>query len=321
MGYRKLPQIFITKLSSLETEQYIVSAVKHLDTEEEVLNLKIFQQLEDSYVIGEEVTVLPAWFAKSWVRWNQEGRLVTRKDLPKVPKILYWEAKNFGREDTHEVRVTREVWQKEILHGRSLEITAKATAVDGGGFRVMVDVNFPFDKSTSFESPDLLMATSLIQEAVASTPFPRPSKLSRAEWEESFQISWEFFSVTEFDTPHAIFEKFAHSRGISSTERKLMQDRVDMIQETAPSQIIFGTSGRTQYIGYKYKEDLVALENFFYGNALYVLYQNWSELSKKTRATLMNNHVGEVDRIVHSGKWKDRFTRILIAQGHELATK
>ena len=89
-----------------------------------------------------------------------------------------------------------------------------------------------------------------------------------------------------------------------------------MIHDTAPGQIITGRSGATQYIGYKYKENLVALENFFYGNALYIFRENWQELTMKSRATLLSDYVGDFDRLVHSGKWKDKFIRILIAHGH-----
>lgn len=318
MGYRKMPQKFVTALEDLESDQYIVSAVKYLKTQDEVMNLRIFQQLSPSYKWGENVTIVPAWSFKSWVKWNHEGRLVSRKDLPKISKSFYWEARNFGREDTHSVHVTRKVWQKENLHGRSMELTVKATPVEENGFRITVDADFPFDRDTSPFNPDLLMAASLVQEAISATPFPRPSNLSREQWEESFQISWEFFSVSEFDAPNAIFERLAGTQGTHLIDESLMEERVAMIQDTCPSQILLGTSGKTRYIGYKYKEDLVALENFFYGNALYVLYKNWSDLSKKTRTTLINSHIGEIDRIVHRGNWRDKFARILTAHGHSL---
>lgn len=89
-----------------------------------------------------------------------------------------------------------------------------------------------------------------------------------------------------------------------------------MIRDTAPGQIITGRSGSTQYIRYKYKENLVALEDFFYGNALYVFRENGQELTMKSRATLLSDYVEDFHRLVHSGKWKDKFIRILIAHGH-----
>lgn len=79
-----------------------------------------------------------------------------------------------------------------------------------------------------------------------------------------------------------------------------------MIHDTAPGQIITGRSGATQYIGYKYTENLVALENFFYGNALYIFHDKWQELTKKSRATLLSDYVGDFDRLSHTGAWKDK---------------
>ena len=47
-----------------------------------------------------------------------------------------------------------------------------------------------------------------------------------------------------------------------------------------PTEIVLGMSGNTRYLGAKYAEDLVVFENLEYGNAIYILYENWKILSK-----------------------------------------
>lgn len=322
MGYNALPPKFIKEITQLEEGQFIVSAVRYFKSSEEVLALPVFAQLQEPYTWGEELTVLPQWSTTRWCKWNQEGQIVTRKDLPKVPKSLYWEASNFGRPDTHTVSITKDVWQKEIVHGRSIELTIKATPTGEDQIRVTAEANYPFEKDISSTDRNLLMAASLVQDSISaprSTPLPRSSNLTREEWEKSLEITWDFFAINEVDDQQKISEylfKIAQNNASHQLAHQVMQERVDMIQDTAPGQIITGRSGSTQYIGYKYKENLVALENFFYGNALYVFRENWQDLSKKSRATLLSDYVGDFDRLVHTGQWKDKFIRILIANGH-----
>lgn len=322
MGYKALPPKFIKEIKQLEDDQFIVSAVRYFKSPEEVLDLPIFAQLQEPYTWGEEVTLLPQWSDKRWCKWNQEGQIITRKDLPKASKAIYREAKNFGRPDTHQVTIIQEVWQKEIVHGRSIELTIKATSTGEDQIRVLVEANYPFEKDVSPTDRNLLMAASLVQDSISatrSTPLPRSSRLTREEWEKSLEITWDFFAINELDDQQKISDylsKIAQNNASHQLAHQVMQERVEMIQDTVPGQIITGKSGATQYIGYKYKENLVALENFFYGNALYVFRENWQEMSKKSRATLLSDYVGDFDRLVHTGKWKDKFIRILIANGH-----
>lgn len=322
MGYNTLPPQFIQEMKQLDDSQFIVSAVRYFKSTEEVLKLPVFKQLQEPYIWGEEITLLPQWSNKRWCKWNQEGQIITRKDLPKVSKAFYREAKNFGRSDTHQVTIFQDVWQKEIVHGRSIDLTVKAASTGEDQIRVTVEANYPFEKDVSPTDRNLLMAASLVQDSInapRTTPLPRSSNLTREEWEKSLEISWSFFEINELDDQQKISEyltTIAQNSPSRQLNHQVMQERVEMIRDTAPGQIITGRSGSTQYIGYKYTENLVALENFFYGNALYIFHDKWEELSRKSRATLLSDYVGDFDRLVHSGKWKDKFIRILIANGH-----
>ena len=134
------------------------------------------------------MTIVPQWPKSRWCKWNLEGQIITRKDLDKVPKSFYWEARNFGRTDTHTVSITKDVWQKEIVHGRSIDLTLKAVSTGEGQIRVTVEANYPFEKDVLPTDRDLRMAASLVQESInasKSTPFPRSSDLTREEWELS----------------------------------------------------------------------------------------------------------------------------------------
>jgi hypothetical protein len=62
-----------------------------------------------------------------------------------------------------------------------------------------------------------------------------------------------------------------------------------------------------RYIGALFADDLVVFENVRYGNALYVLYGNWEEISKRPRIDLLRNRDVSFERFVHSADWTERF--------------
>ncbi|HEX3678258.1 MAG TPA: hypothetical protein VHU90_00905, partial [Galbitalea sp.] len=67
--------------------------------------------------------------------------------------------------------------------------------------------------------------------------------------------------------------------------------------------------GLQKYIGYKFGDDFVAFENPRIGNALYLLYGNWEELSQLSRTELLSSRQGEFDRIIHSARWFDQLRK------------
>ena len=60
-----------------------------------------------------------------------------------------------------------------------------------------------------------------------------------------------------------------------------------------------------------HKEPLV-FENVEYGNAIYVMFDNWEELSQKSRVDLLSGKFGEnFERVVHTGDWQEKVTKIV----------
>ena len=81
-------------------------------------------------------------------------------------------------------------------------------------------------------------------------------------------------------------------------------DRYDVLAKLKPENFISGTSGFRRYFGAKFSDDLVVFENLEYGNAIYVMYENWKSLSQKSRVELLKGDNRGFDRIVHTKSWK-----------------
>ena len=54
-----------------------------------------------------------------------------------------------------------------------------------------------------------------------------------------------------------------------------------------------------------FADDLVVFENIDYGNAIYVMYEDWQELSQKSRVELRASQ-DNFTRIQHTKHWKYR---------------
>ena len=65
----------------------------------------------------------------------------------------------------------------------------------------------------------------------------------------------------------------------------------------------------SHYFGAKYGENIVAFENIDYGNALYILFDNWQEISQMSRIDILKRHERDFIRIIHKTGWQKVFKR------------
>jgi hypothetical protein len=55
----------------------------------------------------------------------------------------------------------------------------------------------------------------------------------------------------------------------------------------------------------------VVFENLDYGNALYVMFGRWAELSKRTRLDLLQGGEDGYERILHRRGWQHRLVALV----------
>jgi hypothetical protein len=69
-----------------------------------------------------------------------------------------------------------------------------------------------------------------------------------------------------------------------------------------------------KYFGAKFSDNLVVFENLNYGNAIYVLFENWVELSKMSRTEIQTRPANEYIRIKHTVNWEQNLERIIASK-------
>jgi hypothetical protein len=100
-------------------------------------------------------------------------------------------------------------------------------------------------------------------------------------------------------------------RPISPEQQKTMEERLAVFEKLRPTHFISGTNGFVRYFGAKYDDDFVVFENLRYGNAIYVMFEKWQDLSQRSRIELLKGDHSGFERIEHRPGWEDRLKAML----------
>lgn len=124
------------------------------------------------------------------------------------------------------------------------------------------------------------------------------------ESSQAIMLRWEIFPPGTVDEVVGFF-----SKGMKSNRGRhdgILRERVEAFMALKPEAYIRGVDRFNRYIGAKVSDHLVVFENWRYGNALYILYENWKEISKQSRLDLLQDTNAHFDRIIHGPGWRER---------------
>lgn len=317
-GYSKIPDYVRDLIGRCTTNTFYVSKVRTYSLSALASGVLAHLQITaDGESVSHETGVVPAATNGRWSRYNLEGKVVVRKDLPKVEKEFGgWTVPNFGDwgRGSHVHYATRKVFQREIWHGKQYPILIDVQGTADGRATLGFRVDCLFDR-TALEERDLHLAVSLLRENLHSGPTITSSELSTADWLDDQQVSWEFLPKGELSFDRVVTRFRRKPTGPSLTT---VHERFDAVSSLHPNAIVIGEGKFARYIGFKFREDLVVLENFDYGNALYVMYDDWATLSRRSRMDLLSDPQADFDRIRHTDGWEDRLRALLTFKGHDL---
>ena len=307
-SFRTLPVHLRARLAGIESENIKVLAGRII-TEQEVAT-GLFESLgltSATLQIGNSWEVVPPSNGGTRSKRNTEGWVQVRKDLPKITKYFYHDIQNYGdasRYGWSTVAIPREVYERDeyppyLFH---IEVLVKERRRDGD-FGVMFAVDEVFLRSAPNFSEDLLFAINLLQE---NTGVSGLTAAENPDFVFSSELNWELFPPGDLNTVAA-----ALSTGRRAIPEESVRERLQLFEQFRPTEYLRGLGGNDHYIGAKYADDLVAFENLKYGNALYVLYEDWVELSQRSRSELLKLKNSQYDRIIHTKGWETRFVVLM----------
>ncbi len=316
-NFRSIPEPLLKKIKGLNTKTVLVActkAIKHSDIVNGLYkHVAIsWDNTKDSLISRGRVIPNPQ-IGKFSLR-NIDGKEIVRKDWPMITKTYTWETPNYGDSSNgyHDVSIDREVYQREFLPPKGLELTIDLLETQSVDQEQVYIFKFTVDEVIDVKSKDfedsLLYALNLLQENIGKSDV-FSSDASRKDYLRTVVVDWEILPPGK---RNEIIDRILNKyRKVTPEERDRIEDRYDFLAGYKPEAYISGTSGFQRYFGAKFGDNLVVFENLRYGNAIYVMYENWTQLSQKSRLELLAGSQDDFDRIVHSDTWKERLGEIL----------
>jgi hypothetical protein len=310
---RKIPDEIITKLKAIQADEVVVAcAVKFKGAALTAGRLKHLGVVVTEQGLRVPQSVLPPPSQGKFSKQNIDGEEIVRRDLPKETHYNPVESPDWGdwSNGTHTVYLPYEKYPREFRPPREIEIVMSCADSRPNlpayvlAFRVEEVLN---KKRKDFDER-LFEDLNLLQENVGACGV-EPAGTSLDTYAKSLHVSWEILPPGTRD--EAIDHLF-RGRSPSQEERKVAAERYDFFMSLKPKRLVYGSSGFRRYFGALLEDDLVVFENIEYGNAVYVLFENWEDLSKKSRVDLLSGKYGkDFARVIHGRRWKEQVRSIV----------
>lgn len=251
--------------------------------------------------------------AGKWSERNAHGWDRKREDWPMVQKTWNVESPNFGdgaRNGWTMHSWTRDVYQHQIFEPQGMTIEASVLRDEGGDEMIIKFTLSPIlnRRMAEFELM-LLWAINVLQENTGVTG-AFASSAKDEEYISTISLDWKIFPPGTVGEVMARLLESTHSSNSPDFE-KHVRERVQLFESFNPKAYIRGQGGFGSYFGAQFADDLVVFENLRYGNAIYLLYQGWNEISQRSRHDLLRDQDAHFDRVRHTDGWQDRFTSLL----------
>jgi hypothetical protein len=312
-NFRKIPDKIWTHLKSIESEDIVVGCVK-VFTQEDIKNGVLVH-------LNINLTELDLQFPKSIVplpeqgrysSFNVYGREIKRTDLPKEKYTIEVETPNWGDswKGTHTVEFVRERYPREFIGPRNSAIEIECVKSDPELPRYIIkfQISEILNKNNRDFETRLFYCLNMLQENIGNCDV-MAAGTSLQDYLSRLYVSWEILPP---GTIEEAINRILRGRQPTQQEIIIIQDRYTFLKSLNPQSIVIGSSGFQRYYGGLIRENLIVLENVVYGNAIYIMFENWQELSQKSRIDLLSGKFGHnFERVIHSDGWQDRVKKII----------
>lgn len=238
---------------------------------------------------------------------NAFGYEIIRKDLPMETRYNTVDAPNWGdpSKGTHTVHLPYKRYPR--YHYPPMLAAIEIRCPDTSPAREVYVLSFAVSEVLDRESPDfherLLASINLLQENVGHCDIAA-STASHEDYLRTLRVAWEILPP---GTKEEVLERLYPGRSPTPEERRRVEDRYDFLTSLSPESLIYGTSGFQRYFGALIDADCAVFENLEYGNAIYVMFEDWQILSQLSRTELLSGRYGRnFERVIHRGDWKKK---------------
>lgn len=319
----KIPKGILKNLDKIQGNEIIAGcAVKFKAEDLSLEKLKHLGVMLTDEGLKLPTSVVPAETQGKYSNWNINGFEITRKDLPKETHYNSVETPNWGdpSHGTHTVNLPYQKYHRDFYPPRELEIlmSSKDTRPALPTYIIAFKVQDVLNKNDGNFKDHLFENLNLLQENIGTFGV-EAANIPLSDYAKSLYVSWEILPP---GTLEETIDRIFRGKTPTQQQKDVTTERYNFFQSLEPKNLVFGQSGFRRYFGACLEDELVVFENVEYGNAVYILFNNWEELSKLSRLDLMSGKFdGSFERVVHNSGWKGEVKKIVIEKRAELRKK
>lgn len=239
-------------------------------------------------------------------RFNANGKFIIRRDLPKEEFYIEreWERRDWrGNSHYSIVYIRRERFPRDFIRQPAEELTIDNYL----GNTIIVSRRLV---RTSQNLEEIRHIVNLFLEYFGECDIIRenyepiiPNNVVRLNWKLLPQGEYPWERVQQATRQRLQRE--------TQNRRAVLENNLEIISSHNPDFVAIGQGGFNDYIVFGFQDkNIYILESIRSGNATYIFNNNWEELSRLTKAEILNNNLQQ-DRIFHTPSWEGQINRIL----------
>lgn len=293
-------------LSRLPAETRIILGVSGVAEHRDTL---VKAGFTSDLAVGESVLPAPVFGRTS--RFNAEGREIKHKDRPMETayRQAVWRWKEFrGRHDyewqSKIVDVPYKRYPRTLVSPPSVELRLAVTANDES---VVVGPSLVY---AGQDDPTLEHIIKLFLEIFGECSV-FAENLDTLILPPVRRLNWEVLPAGRRPWSTLRGEVEPILEGAPEGNRKVIQYRFETLNGYDPEFAAIGQAGFKGYLVFGFpQKNLYVLESAYTGNATYVFNERWEDLSKRTKAEIIDENL-HTARLVHRRGWRSRVRRLL----------
>lgn len=314
-NYRLIPEFIRTKLNTFSENEIVTATIKKMTKEQIEQHPTISKIVSFSPNIQILEFYEPESTAGSYSKKNVNGYRIKHPDRPKVRKTFYvGERPYFGdySKGSFSLYITRMVIAYDEIAPRNIFI--HTTLLEEVIENNVVYYTLKFQTTPVFlktNETEILFNINILQENIGSINI-FPSDTTIDQFLNSLILNWEIFPPGTLDSN--LRNVTRGLRNLTPHRTTQIRNSLEFLQSLDPQDIIVGTSGMTRYVGAKFSDNLVVFENSNYGNALYILFEDWRELSQLSRLEILVRPSDQYYRVRHTLNWQEKVRAVINAK-------
>jgi hypothetical protein len=310
-NFRQVPDEVRQRLQTFALDDVVVACARLLRPQDVRKYNHLGVRLEQDHLILPEAFV-PDTRGGRYSRTNVEGKDIIRRDLPMIKKEFSFYAPDWGdwSNGSHLVSHTRDVYQRDFIPPKEVELAITLLEERDGAFVLKFAVEQVINCQSSDFEAELLYNLNILQENVGSVDIFE-SEATLSDYAATIRVDLELLPAGNLGAHEAVARLLRGKRPVTDKQKAVMEDRLATFARLRPTHFVAGTSGFVRYFGAKYDDNFVVFENLRYGNAIYVMFERWQELSQRSRIDLLKGDREGFERIEHREKWEERLKAML----------